>query len=179
MHPVNNKDISVLSLFKKEKPFQNEALSVYTALLEHIKNPVFYNDYKVPDTLDGRFDILTLHVFAVMYAVGSCENAKVFNQALFDVMFSDIDQMLRQMGIGDMGIPKRMRRMMTAFNGRVHAYKKAISNSTQLKDAIQRNIYSAAPLSNEGTLVTTYILDTIKIFQAHSEDILNGNITLP
>lgn len=132
----------MLGLLKSKNPYEREAKSVYAAILGHIRKPDFYTVYAVPDTFDGRFDLMLLHVFLVMDRINSDggEVAPAFNQALFDTVFADMDQTLREMGIGDMGIPKHMRRMMKAFNGRMHAYDAAMRDGS-LELALRRNIY--------------------------------------
>ncbi len=103
--------------------------NAYAVVLEQARNPRFYTDFGVPDTFDGRFEVLVAHLFIIMHVTGEQgEEARGFNQALFDAAFADMDQTLRNMGIGDMGVPKHMRRMMTGFNGRMHAYEEALDD---------------------------------------------------
>lgn len=136
----------MLGLLKSKNPYEQEAKSVYAVLLEHIRKPDFYASCAIPDTFDGRFDLMLLHVFLVMDRInGEKETvATAFNQALFDVVFADMDQTLREMGIGDMGIPKHMRRMMKAFNGRMHAYDAAMRDGS-LELVLRRNLYGTLP----------------------------------
>lgn len=136
----------MLGLLKSKNPYEREAKSVYAALLAHIRKPDFYASCAVPDTFDGRFDLMLLHVFLVMDRINGDGGAvaPAFNQALFDAVFADMDQTLREMGIGDMGIPKHMRRMMKAFNGRMHAYDAAMRDGF-LEVALRRNLYGTLP----------------------------------
>lgn len=167
---------------KSKDVVNNTAMDVYAVLLDRVCEPVFYADYDVPDTLDGRFDLLTLHVFLVMNHLLS-ENhpqAQDFNQQLFDVMFANMDQTLRQRGIGDMGIPKHMRRMMLAFNGRVHTYSEVIEDECRLKEAVIRNIYAEKPV-DDGKLVPflVYIRGLRNALDSQaSEEIIQGRISL-
>ncbi len=78
-----------------------------TALKQTLKKN-FYTKYGVPDSFDGRFDLLLLHLFIILRQLQAHENYEEISQALFDCIFKNMDQTLREMGIGDMGIPKHM-----------------------------------------------------------------------
>jgi cytochrome b pre-mRNA-processing protein 3 len=132
----------MLSILRKKNPYEQPAKAVYAQLLEKTRTPVFYMNYGVPDTFDGRFDLLVLHAFFVISRLtGEGQEGRDFNQALFDTIFADMDQSLREIGIGDMGIPKRMRKMMKAFNGRMHAYADGLVDEAKLSDVLKRNVY--------------------------------------
>lgn len=129
---------------KRRKATRNAAAGLYQAAVSQSRDPLFYTELGVADTLDGRFDLVTLHVFLIMNRLGALgQNGKALSQALFDHMFTNMDVTLRQIGIGDMGIPKHMKRMMRAFNGRVHSYHTALNGSDkqQLELVVSRNIY--------------------------------------
>lgn len=140
----------MFALLKKKNPYEEAARAVYAATLAHTREPVFYEDYGVPDSFDGRFDLLVLHVFLILQRVLEEDRAlaEVFNQALFDATFADMDQTLREMGIGDMGVPKHMRKMMRAFNGRMHAYSAALEQGA-LGDALRKNLYGTVDVGDE------------------------------
>jgi cytochrome b pre-mRNA-processing protein 3 len=129
--------------FKKQPRYDESAAMVYAAALSRTRAPQFYTDYGVPDSFDGRFDLLVLHVFMPITKMALQGRAGIaFNQSLFDVMFADMDQTLREMGIGDMGIPKHMKRMMKAFNGRMHNYKDDFDRFGVIsEDVLRRNLY--------------------------------------
>ncbi len=132
----------MFGLFKKKNPYEQAVHNVYAEALEHTRDTTFYTEFGVPDTFDGRFDLLLLHIFLILNRMLR-ENevaAESFNQALFDETFKDMDQTLREMGIGDMGVPKHMRKMMKAFNGRMHSYQFAIKENT-LSFALKNNLY--------------------------------------
>ena len=97
----------------------------------------------VADSFDGRFEILLLHVFLLLDRMDlKSREGKALSQALFDEMFKDMDQTLREIGIGDVGMPKHMKRMMLAFNGRMHAYSSSIEVGGEAFDAaLMRNLY--------------------------------------
>ena len=120
---------------------QNKATAqrLYKALVAQARRPVFYAQYGVPDTVDGRFDNIALHAFMVMRAVpGMTPRVR---QALFDVMFRDFERACREMGIGDLSVPRHVKRMMTAFKGRFFAYEQAVHDPKMMREALARNLY--------------------------------------
>ncbi|MGE0668202.1 MAG: ubiquinol-cytochrome C chaperone family protein [Sphingomonadales bacterium] len=128
-------------------PQQLRANALYNAAVAQSRRPGFYLDGAVPDTLDGRFDMIVLHVFLVMRRLrdGGPEG-EALSQALFDEMFADMDRSLREMGVGDMGIGRRVRAMGEAFMGRVKAYEEALEQAGGgLEDALARNVYRSSP----------------------------------
>jgi cytochrome b pre-mRNA-processing protein 3 len=173
-------------LFRKKEQdlYESAALRVYETLLNRVNTAVFYTQWDVPDTLDGRFDLLCLHMFLVMehmLAVADQGQAKAFNQALFDVMFANMDQTLRQRGIGDMGVPKHMRRMMKGFNGRMHAYAAVINDDSALEETVRRNIYNDDTNNEHGVkMLLRYVRNLRHALDSQNiEDMMNGQISLP
>jgi cytochrome b pre-mRNA-processing protein 3 len=167
----------MLGILKKRNPYEPAARKIYAAALKHIREPSFYTAYGVPDTFDGRFDLLVLHVFLVIdRMVDEKGVGEEFNQALFDVTFADMDQTLREMGIGDMGVPKHMRKMMKAFNGRVHAYHDAMDNGF-LRTALIKNLYGTCeiPPYKSAEMMENYLKASVRALAATSSaDILAG-----
>lgn len=159
----------MFALFRAKNPYEQDSRRAYAAILRQVRKPEFYAACGVPDTLDGRFDLMVLHLFLVMdRALAEGRAGRDFNQALFDTAFADMDQMLREAGIGDMGVPKHMRRMMKGFNGRVDAYAKALDQDAAFEAALARNLF--------GTLETP-ALDALKVMRGYaqaSRDLLRG-----
>ena len=118
--------------------------------------PVFYMEYGVPDTLDGRFEMTSLHIILAMQGMD-----RKLSQALFDRFFVGVDRSLREMGIGDLSVPRHMKRMMTAFNGRRVAYEAAFrgADDAALTDALKRNVYGTVerPDDNHVKSLTAYV----------------------
>jgi cytochrome b pre-mRNA-processing protein 3 len=114
---------------------------MYRLCVEQARQPAFYQTLGVPDTIDGRFDLLLLHVFIVMQRLGDEARLK---QQLFDLMFSDMDRSLREMGVGDMSISRKIKPMISAFYGRGYAYQKALLESDDVLAAtLGRNLYGS------------------------------------
>ena len=120
--------------------------TVYEAIVAAARQEKFYLDYGVTDTLDGRFDMISLHLFLVLDRLrnGDAE-VEDFRRRLTDEFFADMDRSLREMGVGDLSVGKKVRKMAEAFYGRVRAYSVALeANDKALTDALARNVYADA-----------------------------------
>ena len=136
----------ILSRFFGRKKDDAAAHELYVILAGQARQPVFYRDGGVPDSLDGRFDMLALHVFLVLRRLSGARAELA--QQLFDVMFGDMDRSLREMGVGDLTVGKRIRAMSVAFYGRVEAYEaglQASGDDALLMGALARNLYRGNP----------------------------------
>lgn len=120
-----------------------DAAALYAAVMTQSRRPVFFTRLGVPDTVDGRFDLLTLHAALVMRRLRADGGpGHVFAQALFDRMFRDMERAVREMGVGDLGVSKHMKRMIKAFYGRAQAYEAALdADGPVLQEALTRNLY--------------------------------------
>jgi cytochrome b pre-mRNA-processing protein 3 len=144
----------VFNWLKNRRKAKENARSLYFAAATQARNPAFYTDLGVPDSFDGRFEMTSLHIFLIMNALTreGPGHGKRLSQALFDRMFKVTDQAIREMGIGDLGVPRHMKRMMKAFNGRAHAYRAALAqgDDTALIEALRRNVYGTLETPQEG-----------------------------
>ena len=126
---------------------QEAALDVYADIIRQSRVEEFYETLGVPDTKEGRFDLITLHMFLILRKLkqGSAE-AKAFAQELFNVMFKNMDYSLREMGVGDLTVGKKVRGLAEDFYGRVGVYEEALDNedNSALADAIYRNVLNCA-----------------------------------
>jgi cytochrome b pre-mRNA-processing protein 3 len=115
--------------------------AIYGMIVTQAREPSFYRDLGVPDTVDGRFDLLVLHLWMVLRRFKSIEGDAKLSQALFDHFCDDMDANLREMGVGDLSVPKRMQAFGEAFYGRATAYDLAlVSGSEALAQALCKNI---------------------------------------
>jgi len=122
--------------------------SLYCAAVAAARESYFYTTLGVPDTLDGRFDMVGLHTALLIRRLRECpEPGPAIAQAVFDAMFSDMDRNLREMGVGDLAVGKRVRAMWEAFHGRAQAYDAAIASHdpSALAAAIGRNVWRGEP----------------------------------
>jgi cytochrome b pre-mRNA-processing protein 3 len=129
-------------LFRSD-PSAASAHLLYCEVVRQSRLPAFYLEGGVPDTLDGRFDLIALHAFLAMRRLKREGQAgQGVAQALFDIMFADMDQSLREMGVGDLGVGRRVKAMASAFYGRVTAYDAGLDrDDAALCDALARNLY--------------------------------------
>ena len=120
--------------------------ALYGAIVAQARLPGFYRDYQVPDTVDGRFELIVLHLALVLDRLAEEPALRNFGQGVFDQFCRDMDNNLREMGIGDLAVPKHMRRMGEAFYGRAQAYRAALAtaNAQALAETLGRNIYGGA-----------------------------------
>ena len=127
----------------KPDPQEEAARRLYRCIVAQARQPAFYSDWGLPDSVDGRFDLLVLHVFLAMHRLKAERSRhEALSQALFKVLFQDLDQSLREMGAGDMGVGRRIRNMAEGFYGRVMAYEQALAaDDAALGAALQRNLY--------------------------------------
>ncbi len=112
------------------------------------RHPVPYERWGVGDTLDGRFDMIALHTYLVLHRLKGLEPD--FRQALVDAFFSDMDRSLREMGVGDISVGKKVRKMAEVFYGRIAAYDAALAGEgNALAAALARNVFPDEPKGAE------------------------------
>ena len=115
--------LGVLAGFKRRAALEKASYGLYRTAIEQARLPVFYRAFAVDDSVDGRFDLLTLHVYLILRRLRREEaDGRDLGQRLFDLMFADMDNNLRIMGVSDMRVGKRVKAMAQAFYGRVSAY---------------------------------------------------------
>ena len=124
--------------------------TLYGMIVAQARLPCFYQDYGVADTVNGRFDLIILHLTLVLDRLAAEQELRELGQGLFDHFCRDMDDNLREMGVGDLSVPKEMRRIGDAFYGRSRAYLAALTpyKPQELADVVARNVYGA-PLPQE------------------------------
>jgi len=135
------------SLSGRNDPHEEIAARLYAKAVGRAREPALYRDLSVPDTVDGRFDAIALHVWLILrHLRGKGENAESLAQALFDVFMGDMDRSLREMGAGDLGVGKRVKAMAQALMGRIKAYDEGLAagDGRTLADALKRNLLRGA-----------------------------------
>jgi cytochrome b pre-mRNA-processing protein 3 len=137
--------MKIKALLGLENPFEEAAFSLYGSIVAQARQTYFYSDLKVKDTVEGRFDMIIIHAFLLFHRLkNEDENARQLSQTVFDTMFKDLDQSLREMGVGDMGIGRRIKKMASSFYGRVSVYDKALEaeDNGELEQVIARNVFN-------------------------------------
>lgn len=125
--------------------------AIYGMIVAQGRDPHFYRELGVPDTVDGRFDLILLHLWMVLSRLrateAGTEPGQRLSQALFDRFCEDMDDNLREMGVGDLAVPKRMQAFGEAFYGRAKAYDAALAEGPEpLVQAICKNIFNGGDI---------------------------------
>jgi cytochrome b pre-mRNA-processing protein 3 len=132
------------TLFKKD-PAMDAGLALYAAAVEQARTPALYADFGTPDTVEGRFEQVALHVWLVMRRLKGEAGAKKVNQRLMDAMFQNMDDSLRELGVGDLSVAKKIRKLAENFYGRIGAYEAALKPDAApdaLARALGRNVFA-------------------------------------
>ena len=123
--------------------------AIYGMIVTRAREPLFYRDLGVPDTVNGRFDLIVLHLWMVLRRLRGAGGTAALAQALFDAFCDDLDDNLREMGTGDLAVPKKMQAFGEAFYGRIAAYDMALTDNFEaLAQAISRNILDGGGIQN-------------------------------
>lgn len=151
----------------------NPARRCYEAIVAAARHPSFYADMGVADTLDGRFDMITLHAFLILDRLKGTEPA--FRQELVDELFRDMDRSLREMGVGDISVGKKVRKMAEVFYGRVTAYDKAIGGpEASLAAAVARNVFPDGNAGIGPERLSAYMLEQRAYLALQEPEVIAG-----
>jgi cytochrome b pre-mRNA-processing protein 3 len=149
-------------------------------VVEQARKPIFFTDYGVPDTLDGRFELICLHAFLYLHRLkGEPPPAARLCQSFFDEMFADFDRALREMGTSDLSVGKHVKRMARAFYGRIRAYEEGLAgNELALGAALARNLFGTTSESARfAELMADYVRSTVRGLRRQSAaELLAGRI---
>ncbi len=152
--------MGLFNLFGR-KPYERAGFELYTASVRAARDPWFFSTLGVPDTLDGRFDMVGLLVFLVVNRLHaeSAEGRKLA-QAVFDAMFLDMDINLREIGISDMRVAKSVKDMWEAFNGRSATYAAALASDDRdaMTAAIARNVWRGGAPDGSASALAGFVL---------------------
>jgi cytochrome b pre-mRNA-processing protein 3 len=133
-------------LFRRNRPDEEFAAAVYKRTGEWARAPELFEACGIPDTLDGRFDSLALHAALVIERLLREPDGEELAQAFFDVMFKHLDLTLREIGVQDLGVGRRIKIMAEGFHGRALAYREAMAaGPTRLAEVLRRNAYGGRP----------------------------------
>ena len=174
--------MNLMSIFRKRAP-EAAADAVYGALVRQARTPWFYADLGVPDTVEGRFEMIALHGFLVLHRFKGVtgENktrTEELGQAVFDLMFADMDRNLRELGTGDLGVAKRVKALAKGFLGRIAAYQDGLADSgDRLSAALNRNVFAGAADGDALEVLAGYVRSSVARLDAQSiDDIAAGRL---
>lgn len=133
-------------MFRRRKPEDVFAAALYARTAERARAPELFEACGVPDTLDGRFDALALHAALTIDRLRREPDGDALAQAFFDAMFRHLDLTLREIGVQDLGVGRRIKIMAEGLHGRALAYREAIAGKPeQLLEVLRRNAYGGRP----------------------------------
>lgn len=167
---------------RKRKEEERLALSLYQAVVDRAREKVFYAELGVPDSLDGRFELISLHLFLLLNRLkGEGLSAERASRDLYDTFFADMDLCLREMGAGDLGVGHKVQRMAEGFFGRLKAYDRACVEACDkaLSDTLRRNLFGTLEEVDEASLsiMTGYVRRNLESLAAEPlASLLDGEL---
>jgi cytochrome b pre-mRNA-processing protein 3 len=180
----------ILAAFR-QRSHKGSIHAFYGAIVAQARSPAFYTSYGVPDTMEGRFELIVLHLVLVLHRLAREEaagggrgrrQAGAVGQRLFDAFCRDLDDNLREMGVGDLAVPKKMRRFGEAFYGRLAAYRAALAaaDERELETALGRNIFEIAVADARAAQLARYARATARRLDAEeAAALLAGSLVFP
>ncbi len=151
----------MLSALFKKNTSKTLPQQIYGGLMTHARSPVFFLNFKVPDTVMGRFDMLSLHVYllARRFRADASDIAQDLSQEIFDLYVADVERALRELGIGDTSVPKKKKKMIRSFYGQIDDFDEPLNNKEI--DILSEKVaarYLGEVEGAEPSLITNYIL---------------------
>lgn len=170
----------ILGLFRK-KPAAEAVYAVYSAIVAQSRQPRFYAEWGVPDTATGRFDMISLHL-ALLFRRMRSEDIRVksFSQAVFDLFFKDMDRSLREMGVTDLGVPKKIQEMGNIFYGLLANLNEALDRNDQaeVEIVLARNLFDEGGRQSAHDLARYVFAEAAKLDAQPLDSIMAGRIQL-
>lgn len=161
----------------KQKPAKLAGEALYASAVAQARRPEFYAQMGAPDTLEGRFELYTLHVvLLVLRLKGQGADPSAAAQALFDAYIQSLDIALRELGVGDLSVGKKMKKLARAFYGRVRAHDTAPATPGEMEDLIRRTIYEGAPDVDPEPLVRYALATRQALAEQPLERLLIGKV---
>ena len=157
----------IFRLFRRG-PQAGTIAALYGAIVAQARNPAFYLDFAVPDTPEGRFDMIVLHLALVCRRLGRAQSpdqapdqdsGQALSQDVFDMFCRDMDHNLREMGVGDLSVPKKMQKLGEAFYGRLEVYDRALAagDDDELAGALARNVLGEGAPAGAARRLAAYV----------------------
>lgn len=164
----------------RPKPALAAGRALYAAVVDQSRTPALYEVYAAPDTVEGRFEIYTLHVFLLLDRLKrQGPQASDTAQALFDTYVSSLDDALREMGVGDLSVGKKMRKLGEAFYGRVKSYETAFGSLPEtgaLNALLVRTVYAEAESGATPQLVDYVLAQRVALAEQPLDRLLAGDV---
>jgi len=135
----------IFNLFRKPVVAPDAIDQAYRSIVAQSRQPRFYAEWGIPDTVTGRFDMVSLHLALLLWRLKREASARDFTQALVELFFRDMDRSIRELGVSDLGVPKKIKTMGNVFYGLVAALDPALDagDAAALATILERNVYGA------------------------------------
>ena len=157
--------------------------ALYGMIVAQARKPEFYRDYGVPDTVDGRLDMILLHLVLVLRQITKAHGAlPPAGQRLFDRFLQDMDANFREMGVGDLTVPKRMQKVGEAYYGRSKVYESGLAddNPAALEAAVARNVFGAPEPTLGAQRLAAYMREAAtRLEQQNADAITSAEFEFP
>ena len=170
----------ILRLFRRN-PRGDTIAALYGTIVAQARLPAFYQVYAVPDTVNGRLEMVMLHAVLVLLRLeGEAALLRALGQELFDRFCRDMDDSMREMGVGDLAVPRRMRRIGTAFYGRLAAYRAALAapGDGELAAALERNVFGGEAAGEAALQLAAYTREAARRLAAQ-DGFARGELAFP
>lgn len=170
-------------LFRRA-PKQDTIHALYGAIVAQARLPAFYRSYGVLDSVNGRLELILIHTFLFFRRTrAGVKDMRRIGQDVFDLFLDDMDANLREMGVGDLAVPKHMQRIGEAFYGRAAAYDAALDaeDDAALAQALMRNVFGGDPQQGErAQRLAGYISAAVaQLALADDADLAQGRVGFP
>jgi cytochrome b pre-mRNA-processing protein 3 len=165
----------MLGLFRRENPSRRAANALQDCIAARAREAVFHTRFHVADSIDGRFDLFTLHAFLALDALKEEGAAgKATGEQLANAIFAGFEEALRELGVGDMGVSRRIKAMANAFYGRLAAYQ-AAGSEEELSAALLRNLYRGEKARGDEARVLAHYIFAART-RLRGQDLNDGRI---
>ncbi len=165
----------------KSRPAVSAGVSLYDRVVEQARSPRLYAEFGVPDTTEGRFEVYSLHVYLLLERLKEQgPQAAETAQALLDTYLSALDNTLREMGLGDVGVGRQVRKLGEAFYGRVRSYEvgmAALPDMGELQAMLIRTAYAGADLASVPRLADYVVRQRQALVAVPLNDLFEGKVT--
>jgi cytochrome b pre-mRNA-processing protein 3 len=170
------------SLFRQRGP-KIVGRQLYESIVERARQPVFYTGFGVCDSVEGRFELYSLHVILLLHRLkGQGPQAADVAQILFDIFIGQLDHALREIGVGDLSVAKKMRKLGEAFYGRAKSYDAALDaeDGAELEALIGRTVFEGAGEAGRVGALAAYVRRVQAALAAEPlETLLEGRVDWP
>jgi cytochrome b pre-mRNA-processing protein 3 len=175
-----NRGVMLLDRLFRPRPALAAGRALYGRAVEQSRAPALYADLGAPDTVEGRFEVYSLHVVLLLDRLrGEGAGATEVSQALFDTYLKDLDNALRELGVGDLSVGRKMRKLGEAFYGRGKSYETAfgaLPDEGPLQALVARTVYAEADAAPAPRLVAYVLAQRATLAAQPAERLLAGEV---